>query len=175
MLLALLTSLTAAHPPGNTPATRTGESPRSVSPSPASPRTKHVWRLTQRFRAQKTESGPFICRGEHSTLLTFKTCHSIRVSVSVTSRWKMSVTLTALKSGVLISGFCCVWAVGERSKVMLRIYSILTLLFLQYVNCAYYAKGPYAWNIWMLREILHPTMQCSNEWSRNYLQLWVLK
>lgn len=54
-----MTSLTAAHPPGNTPATRTGESPRSVSPSPASPRTKHAWRRTQRFRAANTDSGPF--------------------------------------------------------------------------------------------------------------------
>lgn len=74
-----------------------------------------------------------------NTSLTFKTCYSISVSVSVTSRWKMSVTLTALKSGVLISGFCCVWAVGDRSKVMLRIYSYVCngkppLLFLQYVK-----------------------------------------
>lgn len=75
-----------------------------------------------------------------NTFLTFKTCYSISVSVSVTSRWKMSVTLTALKSGVLISGFCCVWAVGDRSKVMLTIYSYFCILTLQYINCAYYAK-----------------------------------
>ncbi len=54
-----MTSLTAAHPPGNTPATRTGESPRSVSPSPASPRTKHACRRTQRLRAANKDSGPF--------------------------------------------------------------------------------------------------------------------
>lgn len=59
MLLSLMTSLTAAHPPANTPATRTGESPRSVSPSPASPRTKHACRRTQRFRAANKDSGPF--------------------------------------------------------------------------------------------------------------------
>lgn len=50
---------TAAHPPSNTPATRTGESPRSVRPNPASPRTKHTWRLCHRFRAENTVRGPW--------------------------------------------------------------------------------------------------------------------
>lgn len=59
--------LTAAQPPGTTPATRTGESPLSVRPSPPSLLCRQITRVgPQRARAQNTDRGP--CNTEKSHL-----------------------------------------------------------------------------------------------------------
>lgn len=51
--------LTAAQPPGTTPATRTGESPLSVRPRPPSPLCRQITCTgPQRARAQNTDRGP---------------------------------------------------------------------------------------------------------------------
>lgn len=52
--------LTAAQPPGMTPAMRTGESPRSVNPNPFSPLLRWTLRAGYHlFLAEKTERGPW--------------------------------------------------------------------------------------------------------------------
>lgn len=59
-MTAELGVLTAAQPPGMTPAMRTGESPRSVNPKPFSPLIRWTLRIGYHlFLAEKTERGPW--------------------------------------------------------------------------------------------------------------------
>lgn len=107
--------LTAAQPPATTPATRTGESPLSVRPSPPSLLCRQTTRTgSQRARAQNTDRGP--CSTEKSRLqlscrevmIYFNRFSKIRQliqSLRFTSLWKKSVTWTLEKLVGVMSGF----------------------------------------------------------------------
>lgn len=69
--------LTAAQPPGRTPATSTGESPRSVTPRPPSLLCRPITRTgPQRARALNTDSGP--CSTRNDTQALTSTRHTER-------------------------------------------------------------------------------------------------
>lgn len=130
--------LTAAQPPGTTPATRTGESPRRVSPRPPSLLRRQItWTGPQRARAQNTDRGPCSnnhprvkCQNNHS----WSGCVSIKQHSSANKGvfpiWTLRETCTSPPEG---------WELrsapnGDPQKIF-DLWRSLSLIFCSWLNC----------------------------------------